>query len=276
MQTRDSSLYLSDDDLYLLARGEWYRSYDKMGAHQAVDENGTEGFHFAVWAPQVKSVHVIGKFNNWDEGANPLTKTKTGDVWQGFVPGVQMGSLYKLVIETNSGKHLYKADPYAFFAEKAPGTASRTYDINGYAWSDEAWLAKRAKEDKLKSPLNIYEVHLGSWRRHGDEPQGEPRPDGTYPGPGDPFPAQRGEFYSYDDLSVELVDYVRTMGYSHIELMPVMEHPFDGSWGYQVTGYFAPTSRYGEPKQFKHFVDACHKAGIGVILDSGARWLLCR
>ncbi len=267
MQTRDSSLYLSDDDLYLLARGEWYRSYDKMGAHQAVDENGTEGFHFAVWAPQVKSVHVIGKFNNWDEGANPLTKTKTGDVWQGFVPGVQMGSLYKFVIETNSGKHLYKADPYAFFAEKAPGTASRTYDINGYAWSDEAWLAKRAKEDKLKSPLNIYEVHLGSWRRHGDEPQGEPRPDGTYPGPGDPFPAQRGEFYSYDDLSVELVDYVRTMGYSHIELMPVMEHPFDGSWGYQVTGYFAPTSRYGEPKQFKHFVDACHKAGIGVILD---------
>ena len=267
MQTRDSSLYLSDDDLYLLAKGEWYRSYDKMGAHQAVDENGTEGFHFAVWAPQVKSVHVIGEFNNWDEGANPLTKTKTGDVWQGFVPGVQMGSLYKFVIETNSGKRLYKADPYAFFAEKAPGTASRTYDINGYAWSDEAWLAKRAKEDKLKAPLNIYEVHLGSWRRHGDEPQGDPRPDGTYPGPGDPFPAQRGEFYSYDDLSVELVDYVRTMGYSHIELMPVMEHPFDGSWGYQVTGYFAPTSRYGEPKQFKHFVDACHKAGIGVILD---------
>ena len=267
MQTRDSSLYLSDDDLYLLAKGEWYRSYDKMGAHQAVDENGTEGFHFAVWAPQVKSVHVIGEFNNWDEGANPLTKTKTGDVWQGFVPGVQMGSLYKFVIETNSGKRLYKADPYAFFAEKAPGTASCTYDVTGYTWSDKAWLAKRAKADKLKTPLNIFEVHLGSWRRHGDEPQGDPRPDGTYPGPGDPFPAQRGEFYSYDDLSVELVDYVRTMGYSHIELMPIMEHPFDGSWGYQVTGYFAPTSRYGEPKQFKHFVDACHKAGIGVILD---------
>ena len=155
MQTRDSSLYLSDDDLYLLAKGEWYRSYDKMGAHQAVDENGTEGFHFAVWAPQVKSVHVIGEFNNWDEGANPLAKTKTGDVWQGFVPGVQMGSLYKFVIETNSGKRLYKADPYAFFAEKAPGTASRTYDINGYTWSDEASLAKRAKEDNLKSTLNI-------------------------------------------------------------------------------------------------------------------------
>ena len=267
MESLDSTLYLSNDDLFLLASGKWYRSYEKLGAHPAVDDDGTSGYHFAVWAPDVKSVHVIGDFNGWDEQANPLSCSETGGVWQGFVPGIGHEALYKYLIETADGRKLYKADPYGFYAEQIPGTASRTFDLAGYDWADGAYMKARAKRDMFKEPLNIFEVHLGSWRRHGDEPQGEPRPDGTYPGPGDPFPAQRGVVYSYDDLSVELVAYAKDMGYSHVEIMPVNEHPFDGSWGYQPTGYYAATSRYGNPKQFMHFIDACHEAGIGVILD---------
>ena len=163
------------------------------GAHPARAEDGTEGFHFAVWAPDVKSVHVIGDFNGWDETANPLVESETGHVWQGFIPGIGEGALYKYLIETPAGQKLYKADPYGFYAEKIPGTASRTFDINGYAWADGAYMKARAARDMFKEPLNIFEVHLGSWRRHGDEPQGEPRPDGTYPGPGRslPRPARR-------------------------------------------------------------------------------------
>ena len=263
----DSTLYLSNDDLYLLGAGEWYRSYEKLGSHPATDASGQDGYHFAVWAPDVRSVAVIGEFNNWDESANHLSCTATGGVWQGFIPGVVAGQLYKYVIETATGERLYKADPYAFFSELPPGTASRTADLVGYKWADAAWMRARSKRNMFKSPLNIFEVHLGSWKRHGNEPQGEPREDGTWPGPGDPFPAQRGTFYTYDDLSVELVDYVREMGYSHIEVLPLSEHPFDGSWGYQPTGYFSPTSRYGNPQQLMHFIDACHEAGIGVIMD---------
>jgi 1,4-alpha-glucan branching enzyme len=267
VKTLDTSLYLSDYDLFLLAGGQWYQSYEKLGAHPAVDASGATGFHFAVWAPRVQSVHVIGAFNGWDEQANPLVQTSIGGVWEGFVAGVELGSLYKYLIVTASGKKLYKADPYAFFAEVAPGTASRTTDLSGYAWSDASYLARRAARNPFKEPLNIFEVHLGSWKRHGDEPQGEPRADGTYPGPGDQFPAQRGTFYTYDDFADELVAYVHDMGYSHIEVLPLSEHPFDGSWGYQPTGYFAATSRYGTPQQLMHFIDACHEAGIGVILD---------
>ena len=267
MESLDSTLNLSNDDLFLFARGEWYRSYEKMGAHPAVTDDGTHGYHFAVWAPDVRSVHVIGDFNGWDETATPLYPTETGGIWQGFVAGIEEGALYKYLIECNDGRKLYKADPYGFYAEKAPGTASRTFDLDGYAWKDAHYLEQRSHRDMFAEPLNIFEVHLGSWRRHGDEPQGEPREDGTYPGPGDPFPAQRGVMYSYDDLADELVEYVKEMGYSHIEIMPVNEHPFDGSWGYQPTGYYAATSRYGNPRQFMHFVDACHEAGIGVIFD---------
>ena len=267
MDTLDSSLYLSNDDIYLLGNGNWFRSYEKLGAHPAKAADGTSGYHFAVWAPHVQSVHVIGDFNDWDEAASPLTKSETGDVWEGFIPGVVAGQLYKFLLVSHDGEKLYKADPYAFFAELPPGTASRTADISGYVWKDEKWMAERAERPMLKSPLNIFEVHLGSWKRHGNEPQGEPREDGTWPGPGDPFPAQRGTFYTYDDLSKELVAYVKKMGYSHIEVLPLSEHPFDGSWGYQPTGYFAPTSRFGNPQQLMHFVDACHKAGIGVIMD---------
>ena len=261
-----ASLDITSDDLYLMAAGTWYRSYDKMGAHPTC-ENGASGYRFAVWAPGVRSVHVVGDFNGWDTSANPLSPLPTGGVWCGFVPGVGEGELYKFVLETMSGELLYKADPYAFAAELVPGTASVTVADPTYVWGDGEWLAHRSQNGHMHEPLNIYEVHLGSWKRHGDEPQGEPREDGTWPGPMDEFPAQRGAYYSYDDMAAELVPYVKEMGYSHVELLPVMEHPFDGSWGYQVTGYYAPTSRFGSPEGFMRLVDAFHQAGIGVILD---------
>ena len=260
------NLMLTDDDIYMFGHGMWQRAWEKMGAHRDVQDD-VEGWLFRVWAPKVKSVHVSGEFNGWSATETPLKRAGTSDIWEGFVPGLAQGDLYKYVIETDEGELLWKADPFGFYAETCPGTASRLWDLSGYVWKDKTWMGRRAKRDMLKSPLNIYEVHFGSWRRHGDEPQGEPREDGTYPGPGDPFPAQRGTYYTYDDLSEELVAYVAKMGYTHIEVMPLMEHPFDGSWGYQATGYFAATSRYGTPQQLMHFVDACHKAGIGVILD---------
>lgn len=260
------NLMLTDDDIHLFGTGMWQRAWEKMGAHKDVQGN-SEGWLFRVWAPQVSSVHVVGDFNGWDPKATPLTRAANSDIWETFVPGLEQGSLYKYVIETDAGKLLWKADPFGFYAETCPGTASKLWDLGGYTWKDATWLNRRAERDIMKSPLNIYEVHLGSWKRHGNEPQGEPREDGTWPGPGDPFPAQRGTYYTYDDLSDELVAYVKKMGYTHIEVMPLSEHPFDGSWGYQATGYFAATSRYGTPQQLMHFVDACHKAGIGVILD---------
>lgn len=260
------SLMLTSDDIYLFSNGMWQRAWEKMGAHRDV-QNGTEGWMFRVWAPQVVSVHLVGDFNGWDPLSTPLTRADNSDIWEAFVPGLQLGDLYKYAIKSDEGELLWKADPFGFFAETCPGTASKLWDISGYAWKDATWLRRRAERDIMKSPLNIYEVHLGSWKRHGNEPQGEPREDGTWPGPGDPFPAQRGTYYTYDDLSDELVAYVKKMGYTHIEVMPLMEHPFDGSWGYQATGYFAATSRYGTPQQLMHFVDSCHKAGIGVILD---------
>lgn len=260
------NLMLTDDDIHLFGTGMWQRAWEKMGAHKDVQGN-SEGWLFRVWAPQVSSVHVVGDFNGWDPKATPLTRAANSDIWETFVPGLEQGSLYKYVIETDAGELLWKADPFGFYAETCPGTASKLWNLGGYTWKDTTWLNRRAERDIMKSPLNIYEVHLGSWKRHGNEPQGEPREDGTWPGPGDPFPAQRGTYYTYDDLSDELVAYVKKMGYTHIEVMPLSEHPFDGSWGYQATGYFAATSRYGTPQQLMHFVDACHKAGIGVILD---------
>lgn len=257
---------LSKDDVYLFGIGMWERSWEKMGAHPDTQQR-TRGWRFCVWAPDVKSVHVIGEFNDWDEEANPLVPVHTSAIWEGFIPGAEQGQLYKYLIETNEGEKLYKADPYAFKAECPPGTASVLWTLDGYKWNDAAWLKRRAGHNHMSQPLNIYEVHIGSWKRHGDAPQGEPDEYGNYPGPMDPFPAQRGEFYTYDDLSVELVNYVRDMGYTHIEVMPLMEHPFDGSWGYQTTGYYAATSRYGNPQQLMHFIDACHEAGIGVIMD---------
>ena len=266
MAQDEPCLILSEDDLHLFAEGRWLRSWEKMGAHADV-QDGRAGWIFRVWAPDVAGVHVAGEFNGWDPEACALEPIGEGGIWQGFVPGAARGQSYKYVIDIADGRRLWKADPYAFLDECPPQTASRLWDLDGYDWGDDEWMAQRAHGDWRKKPLNIYEVHLGSWRRHGDEPRGVPNEDGSFPGPGDPFPAQRGDYYSYDDLADELVAYVKKMGYSHIELLPVMEHPFDGSWGYQPTGYYAATARYGTPQQFMHLVDACHRAGIGVILD---------
>ena len=233
---------LSRNEKHYFAEGTWTRSFEKLGAHPW-EVNGKKGFMFAVWAPGAKSVHLVGTFNNWDPKKDCLKCDSTG-IWHIFMEGVKEGELYKYVIESAKGELLYKADPYAFYAQQPPETASVVYDINGFKWSDKRWLNKRKKENHMEKPLNIYEVHLGSWKMHKDE---------TY--------------YTYEELADELISYVKEMGYTHIELMPVMEHPFDGSWGYQVTGYYAPTSRYGEPKDFMKFVNAAHKAGIGVILD---------
>lgn len=236
-------LLINKSERYMFKEGTWTECYTKMGAHPDVVE-GIKGYRFTVWAPGVKSVHVIGEFNEWNEISHSMEPDETEEIWTLFVPDIEDGEEYKYLIETYQGELIYKADPYAFYAEKRPGTASKTYNIEGYPWKDGRWMSSRKRRGFFNKPLNIYEVSLGSWRRHED-----------------------GSYYSYNDLSDELIEYVVEMGYTHIEIMPVMEHPFDGSWGYQITGYFAPTSRYGEPKDFMRFIEKAHKAGIGVIVD---------
>lgn len=234
---------ITRDDNYFFRKGVWTKGYEKMGAHLC-RYNGVDGCFFTVWAPGANKVSVVGNFNEWNGKKNVMKVNKTGDIWTLFVPGVVDGDIYKYLIETKEGKHLYKADPYAFQAELRPETASKVSDITGYKWKDSRWMNKRKKMGHQCKPFNIYEVHLGSWKCHED-----------------------GTYYTYDELADELIDYVADMGYTHVELMPVMEHPFDGSWGYQITGYYAPTSRYGTPKQFMHLVEKAHQAGIGVIID---------
>ena len=219
------------------------RCFERLGAHPC-EVDGRKGFLFTVWVPDAESVSVTGSFAGWDPCRYFMERTDVPDIWELFIPGLESGDLYKYVIKTPDGKEIYKADPYGYYCEMPPGTASRLFDIDCYKWHDRAWMNKRKKRDHLKSPLNIYEVHLGSWKRHDDE-----------------------SYLSYGELSEELVSYCAEMGYTHIEILPVMEHPFDGSWGYQGTGYFAPTSRYGDPAMFMAFVDSCHRAGIGIILD---------
>ena len=231
----------TDEERRLFAEGRLTEGFELFGAHPAAVE-GCYGHRFTVWAPGARSVRVTGSFCDWDPGRYPMEERD--GIWSLFVPGTEEGELYKFVVETAAGELLYKADPYACCAQRPPETASRLYDLEGYRWRDGLWLARRARTRHLRRPLNIYEVHLGSWRRHED-----------------------GGYYSYRELAETLVPYAVEMGYTHLELMPVMEHPFDGSWGYQITGYFAPTSRYGEPKDFMYFVDCCHRAGLGVILD---------
>lgn len=216
-------------------------AYEYLGAHREGDR-----VVFRVWAPHAAAVYAVGDFNGWDESV-PLIRLTAGGVWEGATDAARVptGALYKFRLETPAGE-IYKADPYAVFAERAPGTASAFFDLAGYAWRDAGWLSHRARTAKeyYAAPMNIYEVHLGSWKRHED-----------------------GAPYTYRELAADLVPYVKAMGYTHVELMPVMEYPFDGSWGYQVTGYFAPTSRYGTPHDFMALVDAFHEAGVGVILD---------
>ena len=256
MSQQDQEFYMTEFDQFLFAKGDWFCSYEKLGAHPA-KADGVEGYHFALWCPDVAGVSVIGSFNDWDQQAHPLHCNGAG-VWEGFVPYVGGDDLYKYAIRTFAGQTLIKADPYAFYAQVPPDTASRVYDPTTYAWADDVWMAQRATSNHRERPLNIFEVHLASWKRHLDGLAGN----------GDPNSADKsGSYLSYAELSEDLVAYVKEMGYTHVELLPVMEHPFDGSWGYQITGYFAPTSRYGDPISFKKFIDACHQAGIGVILD---------
>ena len=249
----ESKYQIPEQALADFSRGTGCESYKFLGAH-LITMSGQVGIRFAVWAPGVKSVQVISEVDGWQKGEHWLDCLGSSGVWAGFFPELGVGTLYKYLIETADGKLLYKADPYAFSAEVRPGTASRVADIENYPWKDGAWMRRRAGTDHFKRPLNIYEVHLGSWKQH-DVPRDNP----------EDVPV--AAFYNYRETADELVPYVKEMGYSHIELMPVMEHPFDGSWGYQVTGYYAATSRYGQPKDLMYLIEKCHKAGIGVILD---------
>ena len=248
----DSMYGISDAQLYLYNCGRNYRSHEFLGAH-AWTEDGTEGVRFAVWVPDVQQVSVTGDFCSWSPDAWPMVPLGTTGVWAAFVPGLQTGTLYKYRIVTAAGEVLFKADPVAFRAQLRPGTASCTADLD-YTWKDGAWMYRRRRTDHFRRPMNIYEVHAGSWKQHEAE----------RPGPQDVPPEA---FYTYRELADELVPYVKDMGYTHIELLPVMEHPLDASWGYQVTGYFAPTSRYGTPQDLKYLIDTCHRSNIGVILD---------
>ena len=238
--------FITEVDRYLFNNGRHYEIFEKMGAHPK-KYKGKSGMYFAVWAPHAEQIGVVGDFNSWNPEANPMQPLADSGIWEAFVPGIATGELYKYAITTKSGKILFKADPYAFSADYRPGTASVTTDISGFQWSDDAWMEKRGSADPLNAPISIYEVHLGSWRR-----KNRPEKDGCY---------------TYVEAAKELADYVTDMGYTHVELMGIAEHPYDGSWGYQVTGYFAPTSRYGTPQEFMYFINYLHKKGIGVILD---------
>ena len=238
--------FITELDRYLFGQGTHYKIFEKLGAHQKTYK-GKSGMYFAVWAPHAKAVGVVGDFNGWDPDAAPMSPLADSGIYEAFIPGVGLGELYKFAITTQEGMILFKADPYAVHAEFRPGTASITEDINGFKWDDAAWMETRKKADPVKSPMAIYEVHLGSARKK-DRPQKE-------------------GYYTYMEAAHELADYVKKMGYTHVELMGIAEHPYDGSWGYQVTGYYAPTSRYGTPKEFMYFVNYLHKKGIGIILD---------
>ena len=232
-------------DQYLLGQGNHYEIYKKLGAH-LVEDGDKKGTYFAVWAPNAQKVSVIGEFNDWDLTADVMERNDPVGIYTCFVEGAKENEMYKFCIETKKGELLYKADPYANYAELRPGTASRITDISKIKWTDKAWMDQRLKWDHKEKPMSIYEVHIGSWRKHSEDEDG---------------------FYNYREFAKEIVKYVHDMGYTHIELMGIAEHPFDGSWGYQVTGYFAPTSRYGTPEDFARMINYLHKNKIGVILD---------
>ncbi len=240
------TVFISQDDQYLFAQGTHYDIYEKLGAHPSC-EDGVDGMFFAVWAPNARQVYVIGEFNDWNESATPMTRLGPGGIHSVFVPGVGTGVLYKYLIITQAGEKLYKADPFANSAELRPGTASRTADLSKFRWTDATWMKERDQKDYNKEPMAIYECHIGSWMRH-------------------PRPEEQG-FYNYREFADRIVEYLKEMKYTHIELMGIAEHPFDGSWGYQVTGYYAPTSRYGTPDDFMYLINQLHKHHIGVILD---------
>jgi 1,4-alpha-glucan branching enzyme len=238
---------LSHEDIYLFNEGSHLRLWERMGAQLGRDGAGRAGAHFAVWAPTAREVSVVGSFNDWQAGANPMLPRGSSGIWETFVPGVERGSLYKFRILARDRRFrpMLKADPYALSAEIPPKTASVVWDL-AYDWGDADWMASRGARNALSAPMSVYEVHLGSWRRRADE---------------------GWRSLSYREMARELADYAVDMGFTHVELMPVMEHPFFGSWGYQVTSYFAPSSRYGTPQDLMYLIDTLHQRGIGVILD---------
>ena len=245
-KTKVQPYEIGELDHYLFGQGNHYEIYKKMGAHE-VTKNGKRGVYFAVWAPHAVNVSVIGEFNDWDETKDKMKRGEPLGIYTCFVPEAKKGDLYKFCIETQAGEKIYKADPFANYAELRPGTASRITDISNLNWSDSKWMTAREKWDNKEEPVSIYEVHMGSWMRHpGREDEG---------------------FYTYREFAEAITKYVKEIGYTHVELMGIAEHPFDGSWGYQVTGYYAPTSRYGTPEDFAYMVNYLHKNNIGVILD---------
>ena len=240
----DSRVFISEADAYLFGQGTHYDIYKKLGAHPS-QENGD---FFGVWAPNAAQVYVIGDFNEWKDESNPMVRMEESDgIWTAFIPGVQEGSLYKFLILTPEGRKIYKADPFANYAEIRPGTASRTTDLSTFRWTDQKWLEDRSRKNLYEEPMAVYECHIGSWMKHPSHPD--------------------GGFYTYREFGDRLLEYLKEMKYTHIELMGIAEHPFDGSWGYQVTGYYAPTARYGTPEDFMYLINLMHRNGIGVILD---------
>lgn len=246
MNNTDTTVFISDADQYVFGQGTHYEIYKKLGSHFC-KKGKEDGVFFAVWAPNAKEVYVIGEFNGWDEGAAPMERLGEGGIFATFIKDVKEGQMYKYMLVLPDGRRLYKADPFANYAEMRPGTASRIYDLDHFKWTDKKWITERDKKDMNKEPMSIYECHIGSWMKH---------PDGTEDG-----------FYNYREFADRIVEYFKEMPYTHIELMGIAEFPFDGSWGYQVTGYYAPTSRYGTPDDFRYLIDLLHKNDIGVILD---------
>lgn len=244
--SKRETVFISEADQYLFAQGSHYDIYKKLGAHLS-EEDGVQGVFFGVWAPNAAAVNVIGTFNGWNEDSHYMTKLGPGGIWALFVPGAQEGDMYKFLIRTYDGLKLYKADPFANHAEFRPGTASIVTDLSGFKWTDTTWMKNRLEKDVNREPIAIYECHIGSWMKH---------PNGTEHG-----------YYNYREFADRMVEYLKEMKYTHVELMGIAEYPFDGSWGYQVTGYYAPTSRHGQPKDFMYLVNTLHKNGIGVILD---------
>jgi 1,4-alpha-glucan branching enzyme len=244
-KVRDEISLLSDDDLYLFNEGNHFRLYDKLGAH-LLKVKGGAGTYFAVWAPDAQQVSVMGDFNEWDKSSHPLSRRGQSGIWEGFIPGVGQGACYKYhILSRHEGYQVDKADAFGFYFEGPPRTASIVWDLD-YTWGDQEWMAKRYRYNSLEAPISIYEMHLGSWRR---------------------VPEEDNRFLTYREMAPLLAEYLQQMGFTHVEFLPIMEHPFYGSWGYQTTGYFAPTSRYGTPQDFMFLVDYLHQHDLGVILD---------
>ena len=240
------NVFITETDQYLFGKGTHYEIYEKLGAH-VTERDGREGVYFAVWAPNAAGVCVVGDFNNWCGDNYEMKRLDDSGIFELFTHNAHEGSVYKYLVYTKDGRKLYKSDPYGTYSQMRPETASIVFDIDRYQWNDSKWMDKMSVADYTKEPMVVYEVHLGSWKK---------KDDGTYDG-----------FLNYREAAVQLADYMKEMGYTHVELMGIAEHPFDGSWGYQVTGYYAPTSRYGTPEDFMYFVDYLHSKGFGVILD---------